>query len=99
MRQKRRQRRIRVRDIENKFKRAIKDMQPQIGAWSSLCSNIVVEILGEAGFDWILIDTEHAPNELPAVVSQIQALKATSASAVVRPAWNDPVLIKRFLDG
>jgi 4-hydroxy-2-oxoheptanedioate aldolase len=85
-------------DYRNRFKWAIKDMQPQIGAWSSLCSNIAAEILGEAGFDWVLLDTEHAPNELPAVVTQLQALRGTPASAVVRPAWNDPVLIKRHLD-
>jgi len=87
-----------MRDYQNNFKRAIREMQPQIGAWSSLCSNLAAEILGESGFDWVLLDTEHAPNELPIVVTQLQALKATGASAVVRPAWNDPVLIKRFLD-
>ena len=50
------------------------------------------------GFDWLLIDTEHSPNELPDVLAQLQAVQAGTASAIVRPAWNDIVLIKRFLD-
>ncbi len=82
----------------NRFKVALSEGRPQIGLWSSLCSNIVAEILAGAGFDWILIDTEHAPNELPGVLSQLQAMTAGTAEPVVRCAWNDTVLIKRFLD-
>src|SRR5437868_2594835 len=82
----------------NQFKAAIRAAQPQIGIWSSLCSNIAVEVLAGAGFDWILIDTEHAPNELPLVMSQLQAMTGGTAAPVVRPAWNDTVLLKRFLD-
>jgi 4-hydroxy-2-oxoheptanedioate aldolase len=82
----------------NQFKAAIRAGKPQIGIWSSLCSNIAVEVLAGAGFDWILIDTEHAPNELPVVMSQLQAMTGGTAAPVVRPAWNDTVLMKRFLD-
>jgi 4-hydroxy-2-oxoheptanedioate aldolase len=82
----------------NLFKAALFDARPQIGLWSSLCSNIAAEIIGGAGFDWIVIDTEHAPNELPAVLAQLQVLAGGTASGVVRPAWNDPVLFKRVLD-
>jgi 4-hydroxy-2-oxoheptanedioate aldolase len=82
----------------NKFKRALKDGKPQIGIWSSLSSHIVAEILAHAGFDWVLLDTEHSPNELPMVQSQLHAMTGGTASAVVRPAWNDMVLVKRFLD-
>ncbi len=84
----------------NPFKRALAEGRPQIGLWSSLCSNIVAEILASSGFDWIVLDTEHSPNELPMVLQQLQAMQidANTASPVVRPAWNDPVLIKRFLD-
>lgn len=82
----------------NKFKEAILAKRPQIGFWSSLCSNIVTEIIAGVGFDWILIDTEHAPNELTGVLSQLQAMTGGTAEAVVRPAWNDTVLLKRFLD-
>ena len=54
--------------------------------------------LRRAGFDWLLIDAEHAPNELPTIIGQLQAMSAGTAAAVVRPAWNDTVLIKRYLD-
>ena len=82
----------------NKFKRALKDGKPQIGIWSSLSSHIVAEILAHAGFDWVLLDTEHSPNELPMVQAQLHAMTGGTASAVVRPAWNDMVLVKRYLD-
>jgi 4-hydroxy-2-oxoheptanedioate aldolase len=83
---------------DNLFKRALREGRPQIGLWSSLCSNVAAEVIAGAGFDWILIDTEHAPNELPMVLSQLQALGGGTATPVIRPAWNDLVLIKRFLD-
>ena len=82
----------------NPFKQALKSGRLQIGLWHSLSSHLVVEILADFGFDWILIDTEHAPNELPMVLSELQAMSAGTAHAVVRPAWNDPVIIKRLLD-
>jgi len=82
----------------NRFKRALKDGKPQIGMWSSLSSHIVAEILAHAGFDWVLLDTEHSPNELPMVQSQLHAMTGGTATPVVRPAWNDMVLVKRYLD-
>src|SRR3970040_2253970 len=82
----------------NKFKRALKDKKPQIGMWSSLSSHIVAEILAHAGFDWVLLDTEHSPTELPSVQSQLHAMTSGTPPPVVRPAWNDMVLVKRFLD-
>ena len=82
----------------NPFKRAIRDGRPQIGLWCSSCSNVTAEVIAGSGFDWILIDTEHAPNELPMVLSQLQATVGGTAAPVVRPAWNDLVLIKRLLD-
>jgi len=83
---------------KNAFKAALAGGKLQIGIWSSLCSNIGAEILSDAGFDWILLDTEHSPNEIPDLVSQLQAVQRGTASALVRPAWNDLVLIKRVLD-
>ena len=82
----------------NAFKHAIAAGELQIGLWCSLCSNITAEIVSHSGFDWLLLDTEHSPNELPDVLSQLQAVQTGTASAIVRPAWNDIVLIKRFLD-
>jgi 4-hydroxy-2-oxoheptanedioate aldolase len=58
----------------------------------------VAEILAHAGFDWVLLDTEHSPNELPMVQSQLHAMTGGTATPVVRPAWNDMVLVKRYLD-
>src|ERR1051326_4323267 len=82
----------------NLFKQAVRQGRPQIGLWSSLCSNLAAEVIAGSGFDWILLDTEHAPNELPMVFSQLQALVGGTAAPVVRPAWNDMVLMKRLLD-
>ena len=82
----------------NAFKAAIGRGERQIGLWSSLCSNIATEIVADSGFDWILLDTEHAPNEVPGLLSQLQAMSSGTATAIVRPAWNDAVLIKRILD-
>jgi len=82
----------------NEFKQALKAGKPQIGIWSSLCSPISAEVLADAGFDWVLLDTEHSPNELPVVQNQLDALLAGRTEGIVRPAWNDTVLIKRYLD-
>lgn len=82
----------------NRLKRALQQGRPQIGLWSSLSSHITVEVIAGSGFDWLLLDTEHAPNELPMIHSQLQAMTEGTASAVVRPAWNDAVIFKRLLD-
>jgi 4-hydroxy-2-oxoheptanedioate aldolase len=82
----------------NAFKAALKQHRPQIGIWSVLSSNVVAEILSSSGFDWILIDTEHAHNEAPDVFSQLQVMAPGSAEPMVRCAWNDNVAIKRILD-
>jgi 4-hydroxy-2-oxoheptanedioate aldolase len=83
---------------QNRFKRALAEGRLQIGLWCSLCSNIAAEIVSTSGFDWLVLDTEHAPNEIPDVLSQLQAVARGTATPIVRPAWNDPVLIKRILD-
>ena len=82
----------------NLFKAALRDGRRQIGLWSAMGSNIAAEIIAGAGFDWILIDTEHAPNEVPGVLMQLQAMAKGTAEPVVRCAWNDAVLIKRIMD-
>ena len=82
----------------NTFKHAIEARKLQLGLWSSLSSHVTVEIIAGAGFDWILLDTEHAPNELPMVLTELQAMSGGTAHPVVRPAWNDSVIIKRLLD-
>jgi 4-hydroxy-2-oxoheptanedioate aldolase len=82
----------------NQFKRGMQAGKPQIGLWSSLSSHYSVEVIAGSGFDWLLLDTEHSPNDLENVVTQLQAASAYPTTAIVRPAWNDMVLIKRFLD-
>jgi 4-hydroxy-2-oxoheptanedioate aldolase len=82
----------------NAFKAAIAAGRLQIGLWSSLASSIAAELVADAGFDWILFDSEHSPNEVPGLLTQLQAAARGTASAIVRPAWNDAVLIKRVLD-
>src|ERR1039457_3929107 len=82
----------------NLFKTALRNGPQQIGLWSGLCSNIATEIIAGAGFDWIVIDTEHAPNEVPGLLSQLQAMVRGRAGPGPRCAWNDMVLIKRVLD-
>jgi 4-hydroxy-2-oxoheptanedioate aldolase len=82
----------------NRFKAAIREGRPQVGIWSSLCSNVAADVLGTAGFDWALIDMEHSPNELPSVLSQLQAYEVGGTTPIVRPPWNDAVVFKRLLD-
>src|SRR6266446_4959903 len=82
----------------NRFKHAIAAGHLQIGLWCSLCSNIAADIVRDSGFDWLLLDTEHSPSEIPDVLSQLQACEGGAATPIVRPAWNDTVIIKRCLD-
>jgi 4-hydroxy-2-oxoheptanedioate aldolase len=82
----------------NAFKHAIAAGRAQIGLWSSIPSTTAVEILAGAGFDWILLDTEHTPNDLESVFTQLQAAAAYPVSTLVRVPWSDQVVIKRYLD-
>jgi 4-hydroxy-2-oxoheptanedioate aldolase len=82
----------------NTFKRALIEGRCQIGFWAGLASHVAVEIVAGAGFDWIVIDAEHGPNDVPLVHMQLQAAATGTAHLIVRPAWNDVVLIKRYLD-
>ena len=83
---------------QNRFKRALKAGTPQIGLWSSLSSNYSVEVIAGAGFDWILLDTEHSPADLENLLGQLQAAAPYPAHPVVRVPWNDMVTMKRVLD-
>ena len=82
----------------NRFKRALAEGHQQIGLWCSLPGGYVAELLAGAGFDWMLLDTEHSPGDVLTVLDQLQAVAPYPITPVVRPATNDPVLIKRFLD-
>ena len=82
----------------NAFKHALAAGRPQIGLWSSLSSNYSVEVIAGAGFDWLLLDMEHSPNDLESLLAQLQAAAPYSTHPVVRVPWNDMVTIKRVLD-
>jgi len=89
----------------NTFKRALAAGKPQIGVWSTLPSPYIAELVAGAGYDWVLLDNEHTPGDVPLMLQQLQAVAAATpaagcppTSAVVRPPWNDTVLIKRYLD-
>ncbi|PHM70920.1 4-hydroxy-2-oxoheptanedioate aldolase [Xenorhabdus kozodoii] len=84
--------------LTNKFKQTLKAGQPQIGLWLGLCSGYSAEILAGTGFDWLLIDGEHAPNDISTILAQLQGIAPYPSQPVVRPAWNDPVLVKQLLD-
>lgn len=82
----------------NAFKAALARGEAQIGLWLSLADPYVSEMVATTGFDWLLIDAEHAPNDLRSVLAQLQAVAPYPVSAVVRPVLGDTALIKQYLD-
>ena len=82
----------------NSFKAALKRREAQIGLWVGLADPYVAELLATTGFDWLLIDGEHAPNDLRSALAQLQAVAPYPVSAVVRPVEGDTALIKQYLD-
>lgn len=82
----------------NTFKRDLLAGKKLIGCWSSLSSAITTEVLGVAGFDWILLDGEHSPNDMATYIPQLMALKDSKSAPVVRPTSNNSVELKRLLD-
>lgn len=82
----------------NSFKQSLLAGKRLIGCWCSLASPISTEVLGVAGFDWILLDGEHSPNDVISFVPQLMALKDSSSAPIVRPSSNNTVEIKRLLD-
>lgn len=82
----------------NAFKHALAQGRAQLGLWNSIPGPLVAEALAGAGFDWIVIDTEHAHTDIPDTLAMLQAMAPYPVSPCVRPASNDPVLIKRLLD-
>ncbi|MDP4032695.1 MAG: aldolase/citrate lyase family protein [Pseudorhodobacter sp.] len=82
----------------NRFKRALAEGRQQLGLWNAIPGPVVAEVLAGCGFDWLVIDTEHAVTDVPDTLAMLQAMAPYPVSAVVRPAANDPVLIKRLLD-
>lgn len=82
----------------NHLKERIGQGDVQLGLWASLGSAYTAEVIAGAGYDWVLIDTEHSPADLENVLGQLQAIEPYPTTAVVRVPWNDTVTIKRYLD-
>ena len=83
---------------KNLFKQALKEGLTQIGLWQALANPYTVEICAGAGYDWLLLDAEHAPNDIPLLVSQLQAMKGSPSHAVIRPPIGETFIVKQLLD-
>ena len=82
----------------NHFKKALREGKPQIGLWLGLANSYTAEICAGAGFDWLLIDGEHAPNDLRSMLEQLQAIAPYPAQPIIRIPIGDTVLIKQTLE-
>jgi len=82
----------------NQFKRSIASGKTQIGCWLASGAPSTAEALGCAGFDFLVVDTEHTPIDPPQMVDILRTIAGTPAQAIVRPPWNDMVMVKRVLD-
>jgi 4-hydroxy-2-oxoheptanedioate aldolase len=82
----------------NTFKQAISTGRTQIGLWQALANPYTAEICAGAGFDWMLLDGEHAPNHIPLLLQQLQAIAAYPVEPVIRIPVADAVVVKQVLD-
>ncbi len=82
----------------NAFKAALARREAQIGLWVGLADAYAAELLATTGFDWLLIDGEHAPNDVRSALAQLQAIAPYPVSGIVRPVQGDTALIKQYLD-
>jgi len=82
----------------NPFKAALKAGKKQLGVWSSFAHPYPIEMVATAGFDWVVIDGEHAPNDLQTITSQLQVLEGKHSHAVVRIPTGNDWLVKQVLD-
>lgn len=82
----------------NTFKQALAEQRQQLGLWLGLANGYSAELCANAGFDWLLLDGEHAPNDLQTLLAQLQAIAPYASQPVVRPPVGDTALIKQYLD-
>jgi 4-hydroxy-2-oxoheptanedioate aldolase len=82
----------------NTFKQALKEGRRQIGLWQSMANPYTAEICAGAGFDWLLFDGEHAPNDVPTLLAQLQAVDGYPVHPIARPPYGEIRLIKQYLD-
>ncbi|WP_375486118.1 aldolase/citrate lyase family protein [uncultured Mycobacterium sp.] len=85
--------------MTNRWVQRINTNGPRFGIWIATGSGYVTEICAGSGIDWVLLDQEHAPNDLRSTLEQLQVLAGyPDVDVVVRPPAADPVLIKQLLD-
>lgn len=84
--------------MANPFKKALLGTTPQIGLWISLGNGYAAEACAGAGFDWLLIDGEHAPNDVRSTLAQLQAVAPYDVHPIVRPPTGETWMIKQLLD-
>ncbi len=82
----------------NTFRDALRAGRPQIGLWVGLADANAAEALACTGYDWLLLDGEHAPNDPRTVLDQLRAIAPYPVQAVVRPVQGDVALVKQYLD-
>lgn len=82
----------------NRFKQWLGGSKVPVGTWLMTASPNVAEAIGFAGFDYVMLDMEHVPVDVPQAIAIMQAVAGTPAELVVRLPWNDPVMVKRVLD-
>ena len=82
----------------NPFKTALQNQKAQIGLWLSMASPYLSEVSATAGFDWLLIDGEHAPNSLQSTLQQLQAVAPYRSQPVVRAVEGQVAIVKQLLD-
>lgn len=82
----------------NPFKAQLARREPQYGIWAGFATGNAAELVATFGYDWMLIDGEHAPNTVPSIQAQLQAVAPYGCAPVVRPVTGDANLIKQLLD-
>lgn len=82
----------------NTFKKALKNGETVFGCWVGLADTFAAEIMGTTGFDWLVIDGEHGPNDLRSILAQLQVLEASDSHPVVRVPIGDTRILKQMLD-
>lgn len=82
----------------NTFGAALRAGRPQFGCWVGLADANVAELLAGCGYDWLLLDAEHAPNDPRSVLAQLRAVAPYPSHAIVRPVQPDVALVKQYLD-
>ncbi len=87
-----------MKTTRNKFKQSLFNPEPSFGLWVSLADTVAAEISAASGFDWLVLDAEHAPNGVRSLLTQLQTVAAYDPPVMVRPLESEPALFKQLLD-